>query len=168
MDKLIHKSTTLRTKYLDYVYTDLLTKLKTNIRDIQHVAITTDIWGRKNSNENYIGMTSHMLSEDLKLIKLDPGIIRIGDEKTGNKIHSVTNDILNSIFNEGQKNFTFVTDRGSNMLKAFNNRIDCAAHMLNTVVSWVIFNKDKDQEGEWIKESISFASEVVENFNIKI
>ena len=62
--------------------------------------------------------------------------------------------------------FLFVTDQGSNLVKAFKNqpRLNCAAHLLNTVLKTAFNEKKLNGKGKGVTDLIAKCKSLVEYF----
>lgn len=123
------------------------------IMNSQGFAVTTDLWTDNFIRKTYITITSHFVKNG-KLIEILLGLKPMHNEKT------TAENILNkaiAILAEYQLIFsekvTVVTDRGSNMIKAFQNynHICCSNHLLHNVLEKSF--KDVDAVKTIIEES---------------
>lgn len=100
-------------------------------------AITTDMWTDNIKQRAYLTITLHYLDEEWSLISYILSTKEFPDQqKTGFNIRRQLVSILTE-FKIPIHRCVITTDRGSNMISAFKNdiRLDCAAHILNTIVT---------------------------------
>lgn len=107
-------------------------------------AIAIDTWTDDFKRVMYIGITCHYIKENKNDLVLNDRILcvralDIDEKKTGDYILTEVKKIL-AEFSLSQafysKKIMFITDRGKNLISAFNNvndRLNCFAHLLNNV-----------------------------------
>lgn len=109
---------------------------------------TTDMWTEKYKNNPFLTMTVHFFDEDFVLKKQVLFTSKYTQrDKTG---ISVLNELMKQFENvrfrsESLKKIHFVTDHGSNMVKALKGlyiRDDCRAHRLNTILANTFESED--------------------------
>lgn len=97
------------------------------------------MWTDSFKNNSYITLTVHYINEEWVLVnRVLFTTLYTKDQKTGKEISELLKERFTSVGlcdNLFQK-LTFITDRGSNIVKALQNqrRMDCMAHALNTVL----------------------------------
>lgn len=99
-------------------------------------SITSDLWTDNFVKRNFLCATFHFL-KDLKLREIVLGVKSMDFERcTANNVLTKLKSILNEFDIYDIENITFVTDRGSNIVKALRdqNRLNCANHLLNNVL----------------------------------
>lgn len=99
-------------------------------------SITSDLWTDNFVKRNFLCATFHYM-KDLKLKDIVLGIKSMDFQRsTANNVLTKLNTILEDFEVNSMENITFVTDRGSNIVKALKdqNRINCANHLLNNVL----------------------------------
>ena len=128
-------------KYLNLEYFSAKTKLQTELKEQEAVALTSDFW-RSGFNQSYITVTAHYI--DINWIMKQPVLTtrRVANQHTGKLINSVLNDIRGE-FCIHDKVAGLTTDNASNMKKAgslqsFNTcsdaTVSCMAHTLQLAV----------------------------------
>lgn len=105
-----------------------------------NVSYTSDMWTDAHGQRSYLTVTAHWITNDWKLHsqvisteEFDPM-----EKKTGVNIRGALEEIFKSlnVTDEQLSRSVFTTDRGANMIAALkgDERIDCIAHILNTVL----------------------------------
>ncbi len=113
------------------------------------VSFTSDMWTDSHQKRSFLMITAHWISENFELQNkvIATEEFDAAEKKTGANIRSAVNAIFSAygITTDQLKKCTFTTDRGSNMIVAFKDedRLDCVAHILNTVLRHV-FDEKKD------------------------
>ena len=117
-----------------------------------HVSFTSDMWTDAHKQRSYLTVTAHWIDSNWNLCsrvicteEFDPT-----EKKTGVNIRSALAKIFSNMgVTESQlKRSVFTTDCGSNMIVALKEeeRLDCAAHVLNTVLRHTFDDKKDCQE----------------------
>lgn len=103
------------------------------------IAMSADMWKEYYTSKDYIGINLHFIHNS----KMEERTLCIKefefDKKDHGNIETEINDQL-ALFELCRFNIKFVTDRGGNMVAAFDDdeRVDCAAHMINSIVDYMI------------------------------
>lgn len=109
------------------------------IQDGYRISFTADMWTEQYKQISYLTITAHWIDDNWELRSQ----VLCTDEfdatlkKTGDNIKAAIKVELQSLgLNTDSSNLTFTTDRGANMIAALrnDNRLDCSAHILNTVL----------------------------------
>ena len=112
-------------------------------------------------------VTAHYINDEWQLVSRTLSTSAFDDElrHTGINIRKTVGDILESFGVEPSK-IIFVTDRGSNMLAAFQNdlHLSCCDHMLNTVLTHVFDSKHLEESVPDVRALINGAKELVRHF----
>lgn len=99
-------------------------------------SITSDLWTDDFVKRKFLCATFHFI-KDLQLKEIVLGVKSMDFQRcTENNVLSKLNSILQDFDVNSMENITFVTDRGSTIVKALKdqNRINCANHLLNDVL----------------------------------
>ena len=110
-------------------------------------ALTTDMWTDSHKQRAYITITIHYINDKWMLDSKVLTTREFTEQKTGTNIRNKLAHILDEFgLNIGQCIFT--TDRGSNIVCALKNdtRVDCIAHILNTVVTTALARAGEEVE----------------------
>lgn len=141
-DKIIPNKEKIRRYFFDDFYQKIKQSIIEKTKRISKVSVTIDLWKNKNTNRNYIGITTHNLELNTgKINKTELGLIVLKGKCSHDIIKKNTFEKLMEFFNE-QTKFIFTTDNGSNLIKAFGNdrysHVTCAAHNLNIILKTAI------------------------------
>ncbi|CAF4914765.1 unnamed protein product [Rotaria sp. Silwood1] len=102
------------------------------------LTISPDNWIDKYRGINYMGATAHFVDENLNYYAIDLFCVEIMDvKKTAENIYQLMESQLAQFgLDQYMDSITFVTDRGSNFIKAFrlNKVLFCVAHRLNNIL----------------------------------
>ena len=103
------------------------------------ISFTADMWTDQYKQVSYLTITGHWISEDWQLVSrvLCTEDFDSTQKKTGDNIHRAIVTTLRDLdIDIGTDMVTFTTDRGANMIAALRSdeRLDCIAHVLNTVL----------------------------------
>ncbi|CAF2939679.1 unnamed protein product [Rotaria sp. Silwood2] len=102
------------------------------------LTISPDNWTDKYRGINYMGVTAHFVDENLNYYAIDLFCVEIMDvKKTAENIYRLMESQLAQFcLDQYMDSITFVTDRGSNFIKAFrlNKVLFCVAHRLNNIL----------------------------------
>lgn len=153
---LIPCSNTIARQCLDDIYNTCNAKLKTMIKDKmgQRGSVTVDMWTDGFNKTSYLTVTLHFVTIDMKLINVTLKTYRVDGSHTGSNLCNEIEKILIE-FNIKDKNLIFVTDGGSNIVKAINllgyQRQPCLAHALHRLV---MFDLMEDVEMILFKEIV--------------
>ena len=124
----------------DTVKTDLAITLQSAYKDNGSISFTSDMWTDAHRKRSYITITAHFITPAWTLCsrvlcteEFDPAA-----KKTGVNVRLSMLAVFAScgITTSQISRSVFTTDRGSNMIVALQQeeRIDCIAHILNTVL----------------------------------
>lgn len=141
-DLLPHPTTVSRNveKRAAAVLTELADLLQDAFLNGGQVSFTGDIWTDSHRQRSFLTLTTHWIADNWDLVsrvvcteQFDPTL-----KKTGINIKAAVLSVFHSVgITHAQiDRSVFTTDRGSNMIVALeeNTRIDCIAHVLNTVL----------------------------------
>lgn len=124
-------------KEIPSLYTDLRSSIMAELKQIEHYAITTDLW-TSGACEPYITLTVHYIDSEwcLRLKCLDT--VALFEDHTGENIVQSVSDILTN-WELGTKNLVAATtNSGSNVIFAFRTlgwlRVSCFGHNLDLAV----------------------------------
>lgn len=136
---------TLTMKLLPEEYNKIATILKSMLKSINNVSITTDIW-TSDSNRAYLTVTCHFIFNDC-LYSPVLATREMIKTHTGANIASSISDILIE-WGILDKIVTIVSDNGSNIKNAINEHLHkyhhpCVAHTLNLIVNDVITSNEE-------------------------
>jgi hypothetical protein len=157
LTSIMPADSTLRQIYLEEAYIQTLEKLKVRVKHLKDVSVCVDIWFNKLTWSSYLGVSAQYVKletdENGKFIKIKietlcPGIILLEGKKDYKNCYDSTFFILNNVFNNDCK-FTFTTDKGGNLVKAFKNfeNIRCISHGINNVIQ-ELFKIKKTRKSE--------------------
>ena len=100
------------------------------------IGVTLDLWTENYKQRTYININVHFIDNVMQERTL---CVKNFDEfqKTGANIFAEVSNVLKEFGIDNMKDAIFVTDRASNMKLALTEqtRLDCAAHMVNSIVS---------------------------------
>lgn len=148
----------------------LKTKIKKEISDNgkNGLSMTTDIWTDNYRRVSYMSLTAHYMVEiGSKIVYRSRVIALTALDSAKKKTFDVLLDVINSKIDDlglaALKNkITFVTDRGSNIVKALKSnftRLNCSAHFIDNIVK-------KMCAVPQAKEIISEISSIVRYFKV--
>ncbi|KAL4097820.1 hypothetical protein QTP88_022528 [Uroleucon formosanum] len=124
----------------------------------KYCASTCDLWTDDFRRNSYMSITLHYIDDNWELNNrlLHTGQFPMNESKTGDNIRRFLYNFFFQISDAANKpcsndlmsSITFVTDQGSNMLSALRNtnRLNCSAHLLNTVLRNLFDMKYLEQE----------------------
>ncbi|CAF3867215.1 unnamed protein product [Rotaria sordida] len=102
------------------------------------LTISPEYWTDKYGGINYIGATVHFADENLNYFSIDLFCVEIMNVKiTGENIYRLMESQFAQFgLDQHMDSITFVTDRGSNSIKAFrlNKVLFCVTHRLNNIL----------------------------------
>ncbi len=107
---------------------------------LSHVSFTTDMWTEQYRQRPFITITPHWIDSEWNMANqvISTEEFDATQKKTGVDVRAFINAILSSydITTEQISRTVFTTDRLSNMVVALrdDDRLDCCAHILNTVL----------------------------------
>lgn len=107
---------------------------------VSRVSFTSDMWTDNYRQRPYLTLTSHWIDSDWDLVSHVISTAEFDStlKKTGSNIKAALTAILQgyNITPAHTSRSVYTTDRGSNMILALSDdeRIDCIAHILNTVL----------------------------------
>jgi hypothetical protein len=162
-DLLPHPTTVSRNteKRASEVREELKTCLQEAYADGNQVNYTTDMWTDSYKQRSYLTLTAHWTTNDHILYSrvISTQEFSATEKKTGVNIRAALEEILKSmnVTDEQIGRSYFTTDRGANMIAALKDekRVDCAAHIINTVLRNT-FDEEKEcpkEIGEMISAS---------------
>lgn len=117
--------------------------------------LTLDIWTNSYSQVSYININAHFFAEN-ELQEQTLCVKSLDEiEKTGANIFKSVSNVLKGFGVDDLSDIIFVTDRGANLKLALveNERLDCAAHILNNIVCKMFKNSDDLNLALTLKES---------------
>jgi len=129
-------------------------------------AATTDMWTESHTQDSYITVTVHYVTESWKLAErvlatreFDPQA-----RKTAANILEAVQNILADFAIPAEK-VVFVTDRGANVLAALKDyeHLSCCDHVINTILSHVFDPRELDDTPE-LRSLLSASKELVRYF----
>ncbi|XP_055709049.1 E3 SUMO-protein ligase ZBED1-like [Phlebotomus papatasi] len=148
---------TISRQCLDDIYSRCYSDLKALIecKMGETGSITTDMWTDGYKKVSYITMTLHFIAADMQLINVTLSTQSIHGSHTGENLSKEIEKVLMD-FNLLGKNLIFVTDGGSNVIKATRllgyQRQPCIAHALHRLVMKDLM---EDQRIVRLKEIVS-------------
>lgn len=121
-------------------------KLRESFRDVLGAqfssiggSICLDVWTDDFKKISYLGITAHYIDNSYCLNSrlISCKALDINKSKTGEYLNKKLMHVLNYYGIDPRKNVVFVTDRGSNVLKALEHflRHNCANHFISNVVN---------------------------------
>lgn len=118
------------------LYEIYLPNIKNELKSINFMAITTDLWTALYKKLAYISVTVQYMCNKTIVDRIISVSHFDYDRQTADNINLKIVDILNS-FDLNGSNCIFVTDRGANIVSALFDftRLSCSAHVLNNVLS---------------------------------
>jgi len=146
-DIIPHPTTVSR--HLIKTTTDVRKKLFSEIYSLiknNYCSSTCDMWTDNFKKNNYMSITLHYIDQSWVLNNrlLYTGQYPSQDSKTGENIKKFMSNFFTQLSEDSDENdgsdlmqyITFVTDQGSNMISALRNynRLNCCAHLINTVL----------------------------------
>ena len=133
----------LTTNYLPSLYQQEMDRVKASLGDATSFAMTTDIWSSR-ANDNYISYTFHYIVDDGHDFIMKSHLLEVHkfpDSHTGENIMVELEEVLSRWSSSCSNLAAFVTDNGSNMIRAFNllgwPRVCCFSHTLKLAVEEV-------------------------------
>jgi hypothetical protein len=124
----------------DNVKDAMMTQISTDLDTIESVAFTSDLWTSR-ANDPYMAFTLHYITVNFVLQKFLLGCIPFAGRHTGINIAEQFDSVVGELMLRDDVQAYSVTDSGSNMIlaakksKYMNNRIACADHNINLVVT---------------------------------
>lgn len=137
------------------LFSEIYSLIKNN-----YCSSTCDMWTENYKKYNYMSITLHYIDESWVLNNrlLYTGQYPSEESKTGENIKKIMNKFFTQLSEDADKNddldlmrhITFVTDQGSNMISALRNynRLNCCAHLINTVLRNLFDLKFLSQEND--------------------
>ena len=114
----IPAATTLSRTALNTVYDETVAKVKEVIQQSpQTVSVTTDMWTDNYKRRSYMSVTMHFCSPEFHLHSMVLRTALFTETHTGMNIQIELQQICEQ-FCLNDKNFVYVTDQGSNIVKA--------------------------------------------------
>ena len=164
VDDILCDRSTLSKCSLPKEYEACVDKLKLDLNNVAHVAITTDHWTDDLVKNSYQAFTIHFINDAYELQTTCLGVYEFTEAKTGFAIKAKTIEVLKMFLPEhfDTGNIVYITDNASNVKAAYRNdvRLSCAGHNLNLVVEKVF----KSTAGQIVNDTIKCAKEVVGYF----
>lgn len=123
-------------KYVNTLFDHFFPVIKAEIKKINAGAITTEMWSDSYRRLSYISVTVHYIIEETLIDRTISVMHMDYESQTAANIVSKLEETFSSYELEMEK-FVFVTDRGRNFIAALFSfdRISCAAHILNNILS---------------------------------
>ncbi|KAI1703072.1 zinc finger BED domain-containing protein 1 [Ditylenchus destructor] len=128
-----------RKTVLPKAYEALKSKMLNELRAMEALSFTTDIWS--GPNDSYISLTAHGINKEWKARNFVLCVREFPGSHTGERVGELVRAMLKEWAVPQEKCFLFLRDGGANMRKAFNmdsaselESADCAAHLLNLIV----------------------------------
>lgn len=119
------------------------------------IGVTLDVWTDSYNQRSYININAHFFAENT--LQERTLCVKLLDkfEKTGANILNEISNVLKTFGVEDLKNIIFVSDRATNLKLALvdNDRLDCAAHMLNSIVCRMLKTCEDPELNFTLKES---------------
>lgn len=118
---------------------DLMKRVKElithELADSLKLAVTTDLWSDDYKRKSYVSVTAHFIKNDV-LREIVLAMREMLGPATAENLHEILTDVLNEYNLTDLHNITFVTDRGSNIVKALESyeRYNCMDHLYNNVL----------------------------------
>lgn len=121
-------------------YQKLMKILEENLKDF--CAITVDAWTDRHAVISYMTFTVHFITEETVLMNFTLKTCAVDSPHTAQNLADEIRKVLRE-FNLRDKNVTFVTDGGRNIVKAIEllgyKRQGCLAHSLHRLITHDIF-----------------------------
>lgn len=126
----------------------------------QGIGISLDIWTDKVRKHSYVNINMHYVDDEM--VREHTVCVKPFEEpsKTGDNILKEISGILKCFGLNLHDDITFVTDRGSNIKSALREyvRLDCAAHMVNSIVSKMLRDARNPELEVTLKEARSLVT----------
>lgn len=128
---------TLKAQFNDF-YSVMHLKVENIFDNVDHVALTCDIWSEMMTVTSYLGVTAHYLQDD-KLVSRCIATVALDQRHTGDFIAEKLKEICTGIHISLNKITAVVTDNGSNMIAGIanflekNKHLPCFAHTINLI-----------------------------------
>ena len=133
----------LTTNYLSSLYQQEMDRVKASLGDPASFAMTTDIWSSR-TNNSYISYTFHYITDDGHDFIMKSHLLEVHefpDSHTGENIMVELEEVFSRWSFSCPNLAAFVTDNGSNMIRAFNLLswpcVCCFSHTLKLAVEEV-------------------------------
>ena len=116
---------------MDKLYEIISKELSKKVSNVIEASVCVDIWTEKVNSNSYLGVTATYIDETeyienfksvpfIKLNNITCGVSLMEGKKEHNYCHNLTFEMLNLMF-KPSTNFSFTTDKGGNLVKAFNS-----------------------------------------------
>ncbi|XP_026467746.1 uncharacterized protein LOC113371332 [Ctenocephalides felis] len=124
---LISGDDTLEAQF-EHFYSVMRLKVENIFDNVDHVALTCDIWSEMMTVTTYLGVTAHYLQED-KLVSRCIATVALDQRHTGDFIAEKSKEICVGIYISLDKITAVVTDNGSNMIAGIANFLEKNKHL---------------------------------------
>ncbi len=136
-----HRKTNARK--LNDIYKEYKKQLIEIFKSIDHVALTTDAWKRRNL-EYYIALTAHFFDAEFNYYSIIIGFRKILGRHLAKRLKTFLQREINS-YNIKDKIVAITRDNAADITKAtssgFGESISCIAHNMNLTLKPVVSNK---------------------------
>jgi len=132
-------ATTLARSALNTVYDETLGKVKELLQQApQTVGVTTDMWTDNYKKRSYMAVTVYFCSSDFRMHSVVLRTAVFSEAHTGYNIQAELENTCDQ-FGLQDKKFVYITDQGSNVVKACKlmgvERYGCVAHALHNLIT---------------------------------
>lgn len=119
------------------LYNKLIPIIRSELELLENMAATTDIWTDDHKKISYLSLTVHYILNE-NLMERTLAVRELKSAHTGRHIFELLKETFENYGKQltGNLNIIFVTDRGSNIIKALehNQRYSCIDHLLHNVL----------------------------------
>lgn len=151
---------TLKAQFDDY-YSVMRLKVEKIFDNVDHVALTCDIWSEMMTVTSYLGVTAHYLQDD-KLVSRCIATVALDQRHTGDFIAEKLKEICAGIHISLDKITAVVTDNGSNMIAGIanflekNKHLPCFAHTINLIAESAMSVNDLEALVSKVRDIVKF------------
>lgn len=151
---------TLKAQF-EHFYSVMRLKVENIFDNVDHVALTCDIWSEVMTVTSYLGVTAHYLQED-KLVSRCIATVALDQRHTGDFIADKLKEICAGIHISLDKITAVVTDNGSNMIAGIanflekNKHLPCFAHTINLIAESAMSVNDLGALVSMVRDIVKF------------
>ena len=133
--------------WLNDTYTKISTAVKNDLKDVEHISITTDIWTCTFTNDAYLSLTAHYLDEDFQSHSKCLTVENFNDRHNAPNIKDTMQTALDEFDIKKESVHLAVRDNASNMVAGLREadipNVGCLAHTLELVVKEAILDSQE-------------------------